>query len=49
MVTVKSERLYLFTGLSTDEKPSNKYVGNGSVYIEMDTSKAFIYDEFSKT
>lgn len=48
MITPRSERVYLFTGLSTDQKPNNKFVGSGSVYIEMDTSKAYIYDESSK-
>jgi len=48
MITTRSERVYLFTGLSSDAKPNNKYVGSGSVYIEMDTSKTFIYDEFTK-
>lgn len=36
-------------GLSTDEKPIKKfgttYIGNASTYLEMDTSKVFIYDE----
>jgi hypothetical protein len=36
-------------GLSTDEKPIEKFestlIGNASTYYEMDTRKAFIYDE----
>lgn len=31
-----------FFGLSTDEKPTN--VGNGSAFLEMDTSKIYFYD-----
>lgn len=36
-------------GLSTDEKPIKKFgtthIGNASTFLEMDTSKVFIYDE----
>ena len=36
-------------GLSTDEKPIKKFgtifIGNSSTYYEMDTKKAYIYDE----
>ncbi len=36
-------------GLSTDEKPIEKFeitpIGNSSTYYEMDTKKAYIYDE----
>lgn len=36
-------------GLSTDEKPinkfENKYIGNSSTFYEIDTKKAYIYDE----
>ena len=38
-------------GLSTDTKPTTMgrdYIGNGSVYIEIDTGKIFMYDEQSK-
>ena len=34
-------------GLSTDEKPTeinNKVVDNGSMFIEIDTGKIFLYD-----
>lgn len=35
-------------GLSTDEKPTEKFkntkIPNGSVFIEMDTKKAYFYD-----
>lgn len=36
-----------FRGLSTDTKPveiDNKAVANGSVFIEMDTGKIYLYD-----
>lgn len=38
-----------FFGLSKDEKPIDKYNGvkvtNGSVFIEMDTKKIYMFDE----
>jgi len=34
---------YEFTGLSTDTKPTTG-VFNGSTFIEMDTSKVFMFD-----
>ena len=39
-------------GLSTDTKPTSigdKEIGNGSVFIEIDTGKIFFYDIESKT
>lgn len=39
-------------GLSTDAKPSKKdgkTIGNGSVFIEIDTGKIFFFDGNSKT
>ena len=39
-------------GLSTDTKPTSlngKEIGNGSVYVEIDTGKIFFYDGASKT
>ena len=47
MITVTSEKTYEFRGLSTDEKPVEK-VGNGSVFIEIDTGKVFMFDEQNK-
>lgn len=32
-----------YRGLSTDNKPTN--AKNGSVFVEMDTGKIFIFDE----
>lgn len=32
-----------FFGLSTDTKPTD-YIANGSVFIEMDTSKVYFFD-----
>lgn len=32
-------------GLSKDTKPINEYIKNGSLYLEMDTGKVFIFDE----
>lgn len=54
MITVASDvegkRLPLeFFGLSTDTKPIDEVddikITNGSVFIEMDTKKIFMYDE----
>lgn len=39
-------------GLSTDEKPAvfeGKIIGNGSVFVEINTQKLFFYDETSQT
>lgn len=42
-----------FCGLSTDTKPVGVYEGitiaNGSLYIEMDTDKKYLYDEENQT
>lgn len=42
---------YYFEGmcLSTDTKPTTEDVANGSILLEMDTSKIFMYDEAAKT
>ena len=48
MITPINEKTYEFRGLSTDEKPIER-VGNGSVFIEIDTGKVFIFDEQNKT
>ena len=48
MITTINEKTYEFRGLRTDEKPIES-VGNGSVFIEIDTGKVFIFDEQNKT
>ena len=48
MITTINEKTYEFRGLSIDEKPIER-VGNGSVFIELDTGKVFIFDEQNKT
>ena len=48
MVSVANEKCLSFRGLSTDEKPINESVGNGSIFIEMDTSKIFMFDAESQ-
>lgn len=57
MITIASDvegrRLPLeFFGLSTDEKPTDEVedikITNGSVFIEMDTKKIFMFDEEHK-
>lgn len=44
MITATNERTYEFRGLSTDIKPVER-VGNGSIFIEMDTGKVYMFDE----
>lgn len=44
MITAVGEQTYEFRGLSTDPKPT-KRVGNGSLFIEMDTGKVYIFDQ----
>lgn len=46
----KPDKAYIeLYGLSTDNKPIEKFkntlLKNGSIFYEMDTKKAFIYDE----
>lgn len=48
MITTINEKTYEFRGLSTDEKPVEN-AGNGSVFIELDTGKVFMFDEQNKT
>ena len=47
MVTYYSERTIELRGLSTDTKPLD-YVGNGSFFFEIDTGKAFVFNEEGK-
>ena len=44
MITYYSEKTIELRGLSTDVKPTD-YICNGSVFFEMDTSKAFVFNE----
>lgn len=45
--TVRGGSINLYLGLSTDIKPME--VGlNGSIFYEIDTTKAYIYDEGNK-
>lgn len=37
-------KYYEYAGLSTDEKPTEG-VATGSVFIEVDTANAYLYDE----
>lgn len=41
--------VYDIAGLSADSKPVTEDVGNGSSFIEMDTSKVYFYDEAGHT
>lgn len=49
-ITNKSGKTILnFVGLSSDEKPIKTFdyevIRNGSVFLEIDTSEVFMYDE----
>ena len=48
MITVRNERTFEFRGLSSDTKPINNLISNGSFFIEMDTSKTYVYDAQNK-
>lgn len=37
-----------YVGLSTDNKPTED-IGNGSIFIEIDTKKIYFYDEENST
>ena len=45
----KSREVFCLVGLSSDTKPVTEYKGilirNGSTFIEIDTGKAYMYDE----
>ncbi len=45
----RSRELYRFTGLAADTKPVTEYnnilIRNGSIFIEIDTGKSYLYDE----
>ena len=44
-----NDKLYCeFAGLSTDEKPTANLL-TGSIFIEVDTSKAYFFDEESES
>lgn len=45
MVSVTTDsRCLKFIGLSSDDKPVNDSVGNGSLFLEMDTGSVFCFD-----
>lgn len=48
MITPVGEKTFEFRGLSTDTKPITG-VGNGSIFLELDTFKVFMFDEENKT
>lgn len=43
MVTPQNNSTEVFFGLSTDTKPTD--VTNGSLFVEMDTARLFLFDE----
>ncbi len=46
MITnIPNDRCQTYYGTSSDEKPINKYIGNGAQFIEQDTSKIYLFDE----
>ena len=48
MITSKDERTLRFTGLKKDTKPTDSYISNGSIFIEMDTSTIYFWDKENK-
>jgi len=49
MITVGNVgNVYDLRGLSTDEKPTEK-IGNGSTFLEMDTSEVYVFDKDNLT
>lgn len=36
-------------GTSTDDKPTDETIANGSIFVETDTQKVFMYDEENTT
>jgi len=45
ITTIPTDRCQTYYGTSSDEKPINKYIGNGSQFIEQDTGKIYFFDE----
>lgn len=43
--SVTNDRCHEYRGLSTDEKPGIAQCRNGSVFLEMDTGRVFVFDE----
>jgi len=41
----KTENVFQYVGLSTDDKPTNTNVGNGSSFFEIDTSDVYMFDK----
>lgn len=46
--SVTNDRCYEFRGLSSDKKPIGG-VGNGSIFLEIDTCRVFCFNEASST
>ena len=46
---VTNDKCLELRGLSTDNKPVNDFVGNGSIFLEMDTANVYMFDGESKT
>lgn len=45
LTAITNDRCQTYYGTSNDIKPINKYIGNGSQFIESDTSRIFLFDE----
>ena len=47
---VTGEKKYIeYAGLSTDTKPTDEIIATGSVFIEVNTGNAYLYDEIGET
>ena len=49
MITSSNENVKQYYGKSTDEKPTFDWLSSGSIFMEVDTGKVFIYDSETKT
>ena len=42
---ITNDRCLKLVGLSTDTKPTNDRIGNGSTFLELDTGKVYMLQE----
>ena len=48
-VITGEEKYIEYAGLSTDEKPVSDMITTGSVFVEVDTGDAYLFDEESSS
>lgn len=49
ITSMQAENCYQLAGNSNEVKPTDNWVGNGSIFVEMDTGKVYIFDKENKT